>query len=111
MAAGILALRGMRPPEIHDAWSAFQILDHSIERFVPDMPAGYTWAEAVERLKGSGVKLDWGKFESSLAEYEAYRYGGHTMPTGGGDEAVILSMKIRGRIIGYRNKGKGTRPD
>ena len=111
LAAGVVALRRIRPPVVHDVRTAFQVLDNSIERFVPDMPAGYTWGEAVERLKGAGVKVDWERFESTLDEYEAFRYGGHKMPSGSGDEAVTLSMKIRGRIVGYRNKRKGTRPD
>jgi hypothetical protein len=111
LVVGIFAMRKLRPPIVQDVPAAFQVLDRSIQRFVPDMPPGYTWGEAVERLKGSGVKIDWGKMESSLAEYEAFRYGGRTMPKDGEDEVVRLSMKIRGRIVGYRGKGKGTRPD
>jgi hypothetical protein len=111
LAAGVLALRRLRPPVINDIRTAFQVLDRSIERFVPEMPTGYTWSEAVERLKSSGVKIDWARMESSLAEYEAFRYGGRSMPKNGKEEVVRLSMKIRGRIVGYRSKGKSTRPD
>jgi hypothetical protein len=111
LVAGYLAMRRLRPPVVHDVPAAFQVLDRSIQRFVPDMPTGYTWREAVERLKGSGVKIDWAKMESSLAEYEAFRYGVRPIPKGGEDEVVRLSMKIRGRISGYGSKGKSTRSD
>jgi hypothetical protein len=57
-------------------------------------------------LKELGVKIEWAKVESSLAEYEAFRYGGRVMPSGGEDEVVRLSIKIRRKTIGYQNKGK-----
>lgn len=111
MAAAMVALRRIRPPLVRDIQGAYQELDRSIARFVPDIPAGFTWDEAFERLKGAGVKVDWPKMESSLAAYEAFRYGGGEMPKGGEDEVVRLSMKIRRRIVGYRNKREGTRAD
>ena len=111
LAIAIIATRRIRPPSVQDLSGAFQDLDRSITKFVPDMPAGYTWGEAVERLKGAGVKVDWSKMESSLAEYEAFRYGGRDVPKGGEDEVVRLSMKIRRRIVGYRNKGKSAGAD
>jgi hypothetical protein len=101
LVAAVLALRRIHPPAALDVQGAFQDLDRSIARFVPDMPAGFTWGEAFQRLKGAGVKVDWQKMESSLAEYEAFRYGGHEMPKGGEDEVVRLSTKIRRRIVGY----------
>jgi hypothetical protein len=103
---GFFAVRRIRPPVVRDIQTAFQVLDSSIERFVPDIPVGFTWGEAVERLKESGVKIEWAKVESSLAEYEAFRYGGRAMPSSVEDEVVRLSMKIRRRTIGYQNKGK-----
>jgi len=107
----VLALRGIRPPLVRDVQGAFQDLDKSIASFVPDMPAGFTWGEAVQKLKGDGVKVDWPRIESGLAEYEAFRYGGGEMPKGSGDEVVKLSMKIRRRVVGHRNKGESTRGD
>lgn len=86
---------------------AFQVLDRSIEKFVTSLPVGFTWGEAVEQLKLSGMKLDWGKFEASLNEYEAFRYGGHQMRNGVEPEVIRLSTTLRRNVIGYRNKGKG----
>ena len=107
----IFALRRIRPPVVQDIQGAFQNLDVSIAKFVPDMPPGFTWGEAVERLKSAGVDVDWPKLETSLASYEAFRYGGGQMPKGGEDEVVRLSMKIRRRVVGYRHKRESTRPD
>jgi hypothetical protein len=111
LGGAVFALRRIRPPAVQDIQGAFRDLDRSIGKFVPDIPPGYTWEEAVARLKGAGVKVDWPKMESSLADYEAYRYGGREMPKGGEEEVVRLSMKIRRRIVGYRNKREGTRRD
>jgi hypothetical protein len=108
LAVGVVCLKRVRPPAIHDIQGAFQVLDRSIERFVPDMPPGFTWTEAVQRLKESGVKADWARIESSLAAYEAFRYGGRMLSTGGEDEVVRLSMRLRRSIVGNRAKGKGT---
>ena len=111
IGGAILALRRIRPPKPMDAQGAFQDLDSAITRFVPNMPPGFTWGEAVERLKGAGVDIDWSKMESSLSEYEAFRYGGREMPKGDEDVVVRLSMKIRRKVVGYRSKRESTRPD
>jgi len=108
LGAAVILQRRIRPPDVRDVQGAFRHLDRSIEKFVPDLPAGFTWGEAIQSLKESGVKVDWSRMEASLAEYEAYRYGGREMPKGGEDEVVKLSTKIRRRIVGYRNKGKST---
>lgn len=104
LGAGLVALRRIRPPVFQDVQGAFQDLDMSITKFVPDMPPGFSWREAMDRLKGTGMKVDWSRMESSLAEYEAFRYGGSEMPKGGKEEVAKVSMEIRRRIIGYRNK-------
>jgi len=107
----VIALRRIQPPAVKDVQGTFQDLDRSIEKFVPDMPQGFTWWEAMERLKGAGMDVNWPKIESSLTEYEAFRYGGREMPRGGEGEVVRLSMKIRRKSGGYRNKRQSTRGD
>ncbi len=105
---GIIALKRSRPPTVLDAQGAFQVLDKSIVKFVPSLSTGFTWGEAVERLK-SHVDINWGKMETTLAEYEAFRYGGRPMPSGVDAEVVRLAMKLRRKIIGYRDQGKSPR--
>jgi len=111
LAFGWFLLMRLRPPVVRDVREAYQVLDRTIERFVPDMPPGFTWRDAFERLKTSGMNVDWPKMESSLAGYEAFRYGGRDMPPGGGEEAVSLSTQIRRRIVGHKAKGKSTGAD
>lgn len=108
---GFTALRKARPPSVSNPQEAFQVLDRSIEKFVPNLPVGFTWGEAVERLKQSGVKLDWRRFETSLNEYEAFRYGDHKMSRGVEPEVVRLATTLRRNVGGYRNKGKGRSSD
>jgi hypothetical protein len=108
LGAAIFALRRIRPPAVADVQGAFQDLDRSIGRFVPDIPPGYTWGEAMDRLKGAGVDVDWPRMESSLAGYEAFRYGGREMPKGTAEEAIVLSTQIRRKIVGRRSKAAST---
>ena len=105
LALGFVSVRRLRPPSVRDVPAAFEALERSIGRFVPGLPPGYTWEEAVEALKRSGVKIDWARIESSLADYEAFRYGGRSPPSAGKDYVVQLSMKIRRRVVGFRDKG------
>ena len=107
LAIGVLAVKRSRPPSIPDSRTAFQVLDNFIERFVPGIPIGHTWGEAMESLKASGVEVDWTKVENSLAEYDAFRYGGEPMPARVEPEVVRLAMKLRRKILGYQNKRKG----
>lgn len=106
LLVGLLALRSVRPPVVKDISDAFQILNRTIERFVPDLPVGFTWGDAMERLKAYGVEVNWPKMESTLAGYEAFKYGGREMPQGTGEEAILLSTQIRRRLIGHRSKAK-----
>ncbi len=100
LAAGLFALRRVRPPVVNDVRDAFQVLDRTIVRFASDFPPGFTWGEALERLKAKGIQADWPKLESSLADYEAFRYGGRDLPPGKGDDVIELSKQVRGGLIG-----------
>jgi hypothetical protein len=57
---------------------AFNGLELALKSAVPDLPAGFTWEEAVGRLKASGVWTV--EMEAALKGYEAYRYGGAPLP-------------------------------
>lgn len=57
---------------------AFGGLEAALKEAVPDLPAGFTWEEAVSRLKSSGVKTE--GMEEALRRYEEYRYGGLPLP-------------------------------
>ena len=97
--SGLVALRRLRPVAAPDMQSAFQILERYIGRYAVGVPLGYTWREAFEWLKGEGVGVDWAGAKARLEEYEAFRYGGRSLPSGGQDEVISLAQRLRrGRI-------------
>ena len=103
-AAGLVASRMMKPASVPDMAGAFSLLERAIQKFMPDMPVGYTWPEAIERLKGAGVDANWDAIQRRLNEYEEIWYGGGASPQGGKDEVVSLVLKVRGLSIGKRAK-------
>lgn len=108
--AGWLMMRRTRPASSLDVKAAFGVLDRSISRYVPDLEKGYTWEEAFERLKESGIKADWDAMSQRLTDYEAFRYGGKDEPKAGQGEVVSLAAKLRRGVVGKGTKAKGTRP-
>jgi hypothetical protein len=74
-----LALRSRRRKFAPSSLSeAFSDLELALEEAVPDLPSGFTWEEAVARLKSSGLRTE--AVEGALKGYEAYRYGGAPLP-------------------------------
>jgi hypothetical protein len=57
---------------------AFGGLELALKEAVPDLPAGFTWEEAIGRLRSSGVQTK--GMEAALRSYEEYRYGGLPLP-------------------------------
>ncbi|MBI2649093.1 MAG: hypothetical protein HYU03_00760 [Thaumarchaeota archaeon] len=55
---------------------AFLLLEAALKKKFPDMPAGFTWREAMGRIRDMNPRLDWKSLEGVLKGYEAYRYGG-----------------------------------
>lgn len=81
---------------------AFRELEFALLRAVPDLPSGFTWEEAVERLRSSGLQTE--SMEEALKGYEAYRYGGTPIPAvdyGG----VVRVTKVLGERAPVRRGG------
>ena len=62
--------------EVFSVAEAFLLLEAALKEKFPDMPVGFTWREAMGRIRGINPKLDWKSLEYVLRGYEAYRYGG-----------------------------------
>ncbi len=77
---------------------AFTGLEQALKEAVPDLPAGFTWEEAVARLKSSGVKTK--GMEDALKSYEEYRYGGEPMPDVDPREVVKVANMLGGISAG-----------
>lgn len=88
-----------KPPEPSNLREAFASLEAAIRRAVPDLPSGFTWEEAVARLRSLGV--DTGGMEGALMSYEAYRYGGEKLP-----EADYRDVVRVAKALGWRGAGK-----
>lgn len=103
-AAAVVASRRLKPSEVPDLGGAFGILERSIQTYLPTLPPGYTWGEAFERLKMTGVEANWNVMKQRLRDYEAYRYGGREAKTEGKEDVLSLALKLRRAIYGKRTK-------
>jgi len=77
---------------------AFSGLELALKEAVPDLPAGFTWEEAVARLRSSGVQTT--GMEDALRSYEGYRYGGLPLPDLDFKEVVKLANSLGGVSAG-----------
>ena len=105
-AFGYVLMRRTKPAASLDVKAAYGVLDRTIARYLPDLDQGYTWREALERLKWAGVKADWDVMKQRLSEYEAYRYGGREAPTTGQEDVISLAAKLRRGVVGKRTKAE-----
>jgi hypothetical protein len=82
---------------------AFRGLEIALRQAVPELPAGFTWGEAVARLRSAGVQTN--GMENALKGYEEYRYGGTPLPDLDFHEVVKVA-----NMLGGVNKREGRRP-
>ena len=77
---------------------AFSGLELALKEAVPDLPAGFTWEEAIARLRSSGVRTD--GMDYALKGYEEYRYGGTPLPDLDFREVVKVANMLGGITTG-----------
>ncbi len=73
---------------------AFTGLELALKEAVPDLPAGFTWEEAVARLRSAGLQTK--GMEEALRSYEEYRYGGLPLPDLDFREVVRVANMLGG---------------
>jgi hypothetical protein len=78
---------------------AFKGLEVALKQAVPDLPEGFTWGDAVARLRSAGIQTN--GMEDALKGYEEYRYGGTPLPNVDFHEVVIVA-----NFLGGMNTGK-----
>src|SRR5438552_17561093 len=72
----IVRKRYFSKPEISNTIEAFQLLEVALSERFPELPQGFTWGDAMSRLKQmDNLDIDWGRLEIALNDYESYRYG------------------------------------
>ena len=78
---------------------AFKGLEAALKQAVPDLPDGFTWGDAVARLRSAGIQTS--GMENALKGYEEYRYGGTPLPNVDFQRVVMIA-----NILGGINTGK-----
>ena len=76
LAFSIVRRRYLYKPEISNTVEAFQLLEVALRERFPELPEGFTWRDAMSRLRPMNLDVDWGRLEIALNDYESYRYGG-----------------------------------
>jgi hypothetical protein len=98
LAVAVLKRR-MRRVSAKNLAEAFKGLEMALKQAVPDLPAGFTWGDAVARLRSAGVQTS--GMENALKGYEDYRYGGTPLPDLDFHEVVKVA-----NMLGGANKGR-----
>ena len=76
---------------VEDPLLAFALLEKSLQKAFPDLPAGFTLREALSFAERLRLKVDWGRVQLALERYEAFRYGGATLPEQVQEEVLRLA--------------------
>src|SRR3989454_12447205 len=95
------ARRRAATPRVEDPVLAFALLEKSLLKAFPDLPAGFTLREALSLAERLRLKVDWGRVQLALERYEAFRYGGVAPPENAPEEARTRRATLpRGRAYG-----------
>ncbi|MFI5420751.1 MAG: hypothetical protein ACHQ1H_07255 [Nitrososphaerales archaeon] len=94
VAAGIVRSRKDRIPSNPTVEDAFRVLERSLARAFPDLPAGYTWGEVMEKIKALHLELDWYEIENTFRKYQDFRYGGIAYKNANVDAILRLAMSL-----------------
>lgn len=79
---------------------AFGMLEETLANSYPSLKDGYTWEEALEKLKSAKPpigQIDWLDLEKILKRYEAFRYGGVEYGDVNANSVLQLSRKLKRR--------------
>ncbi len=76
---------------------SFALLEWSLKRAFPDLPAGYTWREAMKRIESLSLEVDLTEVGKALRQYEGWRYGETVEPKDVNSEVVRLAKALAGR--------------
>jgi hypothetical protein len=96
--------RRRRKVDASNLADAFNGLELALKEAAPDLPAGFTWEEAIARLRSSGVRTE--GIEGALKSYEEYRYGGLPLPDLDFREIVRVANMLGGVTPGRASLGR-----
>jgi hypothetical protein len=90
----VVRRRYFSKPEISNTIEAFQLLEMALRERFPELPAGFTWGDAMSRLKQMNLDIDWGRLEIAMNDYESYRYGGSRQSSTDPREVLRLADRL-----------------
>lgn len=93
LIAGILR-KATRKPEVSNLAEAFLLLESALKDKFPELPIGFTWGEAMSRIKVTNPEVNWSSVEVLLDGYEAYRYGGLELSVSDPREVLRLAFAL-----------------
>lgn len=98
----VLELRNRRARRVNarNLAEAFKGLEAALKRAVPDLPAGFTWGDALARLRSAGLQTS--GMETALKGYESYRYGTTPLPNVDYRDVVMVANMLGGINTGKR---------
>ncbi len=94
IVAGYIMSRRIRIFRVTNLREAFEFLEKRLRRAFPDLREGFTWNEAMAKIKPIHGNVDWIVVERVLQKYEAYRYGGVDPGNVRIDSIVKLAMML-----------------
>ncbi len=80
---------------------AFRALERALKASLPDLPAGFTLEEALDRVEVRDYNRR--DVEAALENYEAYRFGGLPLRKSDFSEVVRVANLLEGSKSGRRN--------
>jgi hypothetical protein len=97
--AGVAGLLRRRRAESHprDSERAFSQLERSLGKAFPELPSGYTWREALQKVEGLDLDVDWTEVAKALKQYEDWKYGSMVKPDEVNPEVVRLARELSRR--------------
>jgi hypothetical protein len=97
LALGLVAKLSLRQKVKGGAGTIYSRLESSLKRRFPDLPAGFTLREGLERARRFAPGLDWHQLGEELRSYELHRYGADTAPANRSSETARLVRLLGGR--------------
>ncbi|MGI0079554.1 MAG: hypothetical protein ACRECH_08015 [Nitrososphaerales archaeon] len=94
LIVGYVARRQQRILHITNLREAFNFLEKRLKRAFPDLREGFTWNEAITKVRPLYSKADWVELDGVLRKYQAYRYAGEDPGDVRIDSIVKLAMAL-----------------
>ncbi|MGI0078512.1 MAG: hypothetical protein ACRECH_02710 [Nitrososphaerales archaeon] len=94
LIVGYVARRKQHILRITNLREAFNFLEKRLKLAFPNLREGFTWNEAMMKVRPLYRKADWVELDDVLRKYQAYRYAGEDPGDVRIDSIVKLAMAL-----------------